>query len=76
MDLVDQVRKDIQTFKAENHISRAVMVWCASTEIYIEPSPVHESLEAFEKDGIILIYSAGWGTRCRSKSIFFVETAF
>ena len=48
MDLVDQVRKDIQTFKAENNISRAVMIWCGSTEVYIEPSPVHESLEAFE----------------------------
>ena len=25
------------------------MIWCASTEVYIEPSPVHLSLEAFEK---------------------------
>ena len=25
------------------------MIWCASTEVYIEPSPVHLSLAAFEK---------------------------
>jgi myo-inositol-1-phosphate synthase len=25
------------------------MIWCANTEVYIEPSPVNESLEALEK---------------------------
>jgi myo-inositol-1-phosphate synthase len=49
MDLVDLLRKDIQTFKAEHKLSRLVMIWCASTEVYIEPSPVHLSLAAFEK---------------------------
>jgi len=49
MDLVDQLRKDIQTFKTEHKISRLVMIWCGSTEIYIEPSSVHLSLNAFEK---------------------------
>ena len=49
MDLADLLRKDIQTFKAEHGVSRMVMIWCASTEVYIEPSPVHLSLAAFEK---------------------------
>ena len=49
MDLADLLRKDIQTFKAEYRLSRLVMIWCASTEVYIEPSPVHLSLAAFEK---------------------------
>jgi len=49
MDLADLLRKDIQTFKAEHKLSRLVMIWCASTEVYIEPSPVHLSLAAFEK---------------------------
>jgi len=49
MDLADLLRKDIQTFKAEHRLSRLVMIWCASTEVYIEPSPVHLSLAAFEK---------------------------
>jgi len=49
MDLADLLRQDIQTFKAEHKLSRLVMIWCASTEAYIEPSPVHLSLAAFEK---------------------------
>jgi len=48
MNLADQLRQDIRNFRSEHDISRAVMIWCASTEVYIEPSPVHESLEAFE----------------------------
>jgi myo-inositol-1-phosphate synthase len=49
MDLADQLRQDIRNFKTEHQISRLVMIWCASTEVYIEPSPVHASLEAFER---------------------------
>ncbi|MFC1577569.1 inositol-3-phosphate synthase [Thermodesulfobacteriota bacterium] len=49
MDLAEQLRQDIQSFKAEHKLSRLVMIWCASTEVYIEPSPVHLSLPAFEK---------------------------
>jgi myo-inositol-1-phosphate synthase len=49
MDLADQLRKDIQNFKAEHGVQRLVMIWCASTKVYIEPSPVHLSLAAFEK---------------------------
>ena len=49
MDLADQVREDIRTFKARRNLSRVVMTWCGSTEIYIEPGPVHQSLEAFEQ---------------------------
>jgi myo-inositol-1-phosphate synthase len=49
MDLADQLRKDIQNFKTEHKLSRLVIIWCGSTEVYIEPSPVHLSLAAFEK---------------------------
>jgi myo-inositol-1-phosphate synthase len=49
MALADLVRRDIQSFKTEHKLSRMVMVWCASTEVYIEPSHVHLSLDAFEK---------------------------
>jgi len=49
MDLADLLRRDIQCFKAEHKLSRLVMIWCASTEAYIEPSSVHLSLPAFEK---------------------------
>jgi myo-inositol-1-phosphate synthase len=49
MDLADQVRDDIRTFKKSRHLSRVVMAWCGSTEIYTEPGPVHQTIEAFEK---------------------------
>jgi myo-inositol-1-phosphate synthase len=49
MDLADQVREDIRKFKASRNLARVVMAWCGSTEIYIEPGPVHQSLDAFEQ---------------------------
>lgn len=48
MDLAEQLMADIQNFKEKNNCSRLVMVWCASTEAYIEASDVHASIEAFE----------------------------
>ena len=49
MELAEQLIEDIARFKSENNCSRVVMVWAASTEIYLEASDVHNSLEAFEK---------------------------
>jgi len=46
-DLADQVIADIRAFKKT--VDRVVMIWAASTEIFIEPAAVHESIEAFEK---------------------------
>ena len=48
-DLADQVIADIRRFKKENQLDRLVMVWCGSTEIYMQPKAVHQSLAAFEK---------------------------
>jgi myo-inositol-1-phosphate synthase len=49
MDLAEQLMDDIQKFKKQNHLSRLVMIWCGSTEIFLKPRPVHRSLAAFEK---------------------------
>jgi myo-inositol-1-phosphate synthase len=49
MDLAKAVMKDIETFKAENKCDRIVMVWCGSTEIYLEETKVHQTIESFEK---------------------------
>ncbi len=49
MDLAEQLIAEIAKFKSENNCDRLVMVWAASTEIYLEQSAVHESLENFEK---------------------------
>jgi myo-inositol-1-phosphate synthase len=48
-DLAEQVRADLQAFKKTNGLSRMVMVWCGSTEIYLKESAAHASVEAFEK---------------------------
>jgi myo-inositol-1-phosphate synthase len=47
-DLAEQLRQDIRDFKARNKCDRLVMVWCASTEIFIRPGPAHATLAAFE----------------------------
>jgi len=49
MDLAEQLIADIAKFKSENDCDRLVMLWAASTEIYVEESEVHASLDAFEK---------------------------
>jgi len=36
-------------FKEEKQCDRLVMIWCASTEIFIEPGRAHMDLESFEK---------------------------
>ncbi|MGH7626082.1 MAG: inositol-3-phosphate synthase [Gemmatimonadaceae bacterium] len=48
-DLAEQLRQDIRDFKAMHKLDRLVIVWCASTEIYIKPGPQHATLEQFEK---------------------------
>lgn len=48
-ELALAVMDDIKNFKADNNCDRIVLVWCGSTEIYFEPSAVHQSLAAFEQ---------------------------
>jgi myo-inositol-1-phosphate synthase len=48
-DLAEQIRQDIRDFKSRHHLDRVVMVWCASTEIYIKAGAAHATLEQFEK---------------------------
>jgi myo-inositol-1-phosphate synthase len=49
MDLADQLRADIKNFMKDNGCDRAVIVWCASTEVYTPISEVHKTLKAFEE---------------------------
>jgi myo-inositol-1-phosphate synthase len=48
-DLAEQLVADIREFKQRNNCARLVMVWCGSTEIYMQEAAVHQSIEAFEK---------------------------
>ncbi|NCI45167.1 inositol-3-phosphate synthase [Sediminibacterium soli] len=47
-DLALAVMNDIETFSQKNNCSRVVIVWCGSTEKYLEETDVHQSVEAFE----------------------------
>ncbi|MGD9997931.1 MAG: inositol-3-phosphate synthase [Ilumatobacteraceae bacterium] len=43
------IREDNNRFREEKQVDRLVMIWCASTEIFIEPGPAHMDLESFER---------------------------
>lgn len=47
-DLAMQVIEDIENFKLANNCNRVVMVWCGSTEKYIQATDIHSSIEKFE----------------------------
>ncbi len=40
-DMTEQIREDIRNFKKENGVSRVVVLWAASTEVYV---PVNEAV--------------------------------
>ena len=48
-NLVELLRQDIRKFKEENGCDRLVVLWAASTEIYIPLAEEHKSLESLEK---------------------------
>jgi len=49
MDLAEQVREDIREFKKTSGASRFVMIWCGSTAIFLRPTAVVQSIDAFEE---------------------------
>jgi len=47
--MLEAIREDINRFREDKQVDRLVMIWAASTEIFIEPGPAHMDLESFEK---------------------------
>ena len=47
-DLAQQLIEDINEFRAKNNTSRNIMIWCASTEVFLQESDVHQSIATFE----------------------------
>ncbi|MSW91909.1 MAG: inositol-3-phosphate synthase, partial [Actinobacteria bacterium] len=47
--MLESIREDINRFKEDNKLERVVMIWAASTEIFIEPGAAHADIEAFER---------------------------
>ncbi len=49
-EMVEALREDIRKFKAEKNCARIVVIWAASTEIYVPVDEnVHGTLDALEK---------------------------
>lgn len=49
MDLAEQLMDDIKRFKEEHGCARMIMIWCASTEVFLKPTEAHYSLQKFEQ---------------------------
>jgi myo-inositol-1-phosphate synthase len=49
MDLAEQLRDDIRDFKKTSGADRLIMMWCASTEVFVKASEVHATIKGFEK---------------------------
>ncbi len=49
MEKAEMLIDDIRRFKADHGLSRMVMIWCGSTEVFHRPSAVHQTLESFEE---------------------------
>ena len=47
-EAAEAIRHDIRDFKETQGCDRLVMIWCGSTEIFIEPGEAHANLENFE----------------------------
>ena len=48
MELAEQLMADIDAFEQTHNLSRMVMVWCGSTEVFMKPGAVHQTLDSFE----------------------------
>ncbi|MCR4410056.1 MAG: inositol-3-phosphate synthase [Candidatus Saccharicenans sp.] len=48
-ELALQLMDDIKKFREENSLNRLVMIWCASTEVFLKPEPVHQTVDSLEK---------------------------
>jgi myo-inositol-1-phosphate synthase len=46
--MLEAIRDDIRAFREQHGCDRLVMLWCGSTEIYIEPGPTHANLSVFD----------------------------
>ncbi len=49
MELAERLMADIANFKEEKECERLVIVWAASTEVFLEQSDAHTTIEKFEK---------------------------
>ncbi|MGQ9559437.1 MAG: inositol-3-phosphate synthase [Candidatus Oleimicrobiaceae bacterium] len=48
-DLAKMLMDDIERFRTQEGLDRLVMVWCASTEVFMRQEAVHQDIRSFEK---------------------------
>jgi len=49
LDLAEQLIDEIQEFKRSRECDRLVMIWCASTEVFLQAGEKHADLKSFER---------------------------
>lgn len=49
MEMAEQLIEDITNFKHANECDRVVMIWCASTEVFMKSGRDHEDIKSFEQ---------------------------
>jgi len=48
-DLALEIKDDIKRFAKQSKVSRVVVIWCGSTEIFLTPEEVHSTAAKFEE---------------------------
>jgi myo-inositol-1-phosphate synthase len=48
-ELINLLIEDIQEFKKKHELTNTVIIWCASTEIFIQTGEIHQSLDVFDR---------------------------
>jgi myo-inositol-1-phosphate synthase len=48
-DLALELKEDIECFRKRSKVSRLVVIWCGSTEIFLTPHEVHSTAAKFEQ---------------------------
>ncbi len=49
LEMVEKLRADIRSFKANQGCDRLVAVWCGSTEAFLRPSDTHATIHSFAR---------------------------
>jgi myo-inositol-1-phosphate synthase len=75
--MVEELRADIKGFIKDNGCSRGVAVWCGSTEAFLPPGEVHQSIQAFEtglqKNSPLITNSQMYAWACLKEGIPFAN---
>jgi myo-inositol-1-phosphate synthase len=49
MEKAESLMADIEGFRRHTGVSRLIMIWCGSTEVFHQPAAVHQTMASFEE---------------------------